>query len=269
MTINHVSIQIHPSYLPDSNNCEHLIMMATVGDKLSIQVEKIIHKALQSGTAGFICAGASLGKSLTLNTHTHGAGHAIHCCVKAGLKATTKVSVKTTAKVTGKTSVYAGSDAVTAGAETFFQLGYRAALSGTAIGVVAGVAVAVNLAIEVPLLVRNVYKLHRKKKFGLISTVQYDRGIVQESIASASTVLGAVSGAIVGQVAIPVPIIGAAIGGTLGGMGGQVMGRIEGWAASKLVAGERTVTMLPLVAPTLIDNPSPMAQKSADCKSHY
>jgi len=88
--------------------------------------------------------------------------------------------------------------------------------------------------------------------------VQYDRGIVKESVTSASTVAGAVTGAIVGQVAIPVPVLGAALGGAVGGIGGQALGRFEGWAASKLVPEERAVTMLPLAAPILIDNPPPM-----------
>lgn len=236
-------------------------MKATVDNYLSIQVEEYVHKALQGGTAAIICAGAALGYTM----HAHAAGAAVHAgakasviVAKAGAKAGVKASTKAGAKVGAKVGTYASGDAAISGAESLFQLGFRAALSGTAIGIVAGVAVAVNLLIEGPLLAIAVYKLHRKQKFGQISMVQYDRGIVKESVTSASTVAGAVTGAIVGQVAIPVPVLGAALGGAVGGIGGQALGRIEGWAASKLVPEERAVTMLPLAAPTLIDNPPPM-----------
>ena len=253
-------------------------MEATVGERLSIQVTEIQHKALQRTTAALIVAGVSLGHAHAANvanvcTSVAAKGVA-HVCVKAaaksgvkaGVKATAKAGAKATAKaaakaggkLTAKVTTYASGDAVASSAETLFQLGFRAALSGTAIGIVAGVAVAVNLLIEVPLLARSVYKLHRKKKFDQISSEEYKRGIVKESVTSANTVVGAVGGAIVGQVAIPVPVLGAAVGGAVGGIVGQACGRAEGWAVGKLVRDPKSVTMLPLTTLSFLDNPPPI-----------
>ena len=166
---------------------------------------------------------------------------AAKCSAKAGTKAVAKVSAATTDVTT----------------ETVFQLGYTAALSGTAIGIIAGVAVAINIAIEGPLLARSVYKLHRKKKFDQISKVEFERGIVQESITSANAVAGAVVGAVVGQAAIPVPVLGAAVGGGVGGAVGQLCGRVEGLAIGKVMFEQRAVTLPPLVKTSFIDNPPP------------
>ena len=234
-------------------------MEATVGDHLSIQVTKYQHYALQRTTAALVYTGASLG-------HVHAA----HACttaatqasIKAAAKAGTKVAAKSGARSTARASTSATADsAVVPGAESLFQLGFRAALSGTAIGIVAGVAVAVNIAIEGPLLAVSVYKLYRKKKFDQIPQEEFTRGIVQESITSANTVVGAVGGAIVGQVAIPVPVLGAAVGGAVGGLVGQACGRAEGWAAGKLVRDPRPVTLPQLIKPSFLDNPPPLDEK--------
>lgn len=253
-------------------------MEATVGERLSIQVTEIQHKALQRTTAALIVAGVSLGHAHAANvanvcTSVAAKGVA-HVCVKAaaksgvkaGVKATAKAGAKATAKaaakaggkLTAKATTYASGDAVASSTETLFQLGFRAALSGTAIGIVAGAAVAVNLLIEGPLLVRSVYKLHRKKKFDQISSEEYKRGLIEESVTSANTVVGAVGGAIVGQVAIPVPVLGAAVGGAVGGIVGQACGRTEGWAVGKLVRDPKSVTMLPLTTLSFLDNPPPI-----------
>lgn len=257
-------------------------MEATVGERLSIQVTEIQHKALQRTTAALIVAGVSLGHAHAANvanvcTSVTAKGVA-HVCVKAaaksgvkaaakssvkaGVKATAKATAKAAAKaggkLTAKVTTYASGDAVASSAETLFQLGFRAALSGTAIGIVAGAAVAVNLLIEGPLLVRSVYKLHRKKKFDQISSEEYKRGLIEESVTSANTVVGAVGGAIVGQVAIPVPVLGAAVGGAVGGIVGQACGRAEGWAVGKLVRDPKSVTMLPLTTLLFLDNPPPI-----------
>ena len=234
-------------------------MKATVGDHLSIQVTKYQHYALQRTTAALVYTGASLG-------HVHAA----HACTTAAAQASIKAAAKAGAKVVAKsgarstaragTSATADSAAVS-GAESLFQLGFRAALSGTAIGIVAGVAVAVNIAIEGPLLAVSVYKLYRKKKFDQIPQEEFARGIVQESITSANTVVGAVGGAIVGQVAIPVPVLGAAVGGAVGGLVGQASGRAEGWAAGKLVRDPRPVTLPQLIKLSFVDNPPPLDEK--------
>ena len=206
-------------------------MKATVNDYLSIQVKESLHKALQGSAAALTCAGESLGKSLSI--HAAGAG------VKAG------------AKVTTKASIYGSESSV----ESLFRLGFPTALSGSAIGIVAGVAVAVNIAIEGPLLARAAYKLHRKKRFGHISPAQFENGVAKATVTSVSTSLGSAGGAILGQAIIPVPIFGAALGATVGGIGGQAIGRVGGWAAERFVLEERAVTMLPLATPQLIDPP--------------
>ena len=223
-------------------------MKATVNDHLSIQVEEGMHKALQGGTAAIICAGATLGKTLHA-FHAHVVGAGIHTAA-TGVKSIATAGAKGGTKAG---ALYAGGGAA---AGQLFQLGFRSALSGSAIGLIAGVAFAVNIAIEGPLFVRAVHKLHRKKKFGHLSSAQVEQGIVKESITSANTVAGAVGGAIVGQVAIPVPILGAAVGGAVGGFTGQTIGRLEGLTASKLFA-KRVLTLPHLVTPTLIDIPPP------------
>ena len=241
------------------NNCEHLIMGATVSDHLSIQVTKYQHYALQRTTAALVYTGASLG-------HVHTAHACTTAAMQASVKAAAKASVKAAAKSGARGATRAGTTATVdgaavSGAESLFQLGFRAALSGTAIGIVAGVAVAVNLLIEGPLLAITAYKLYRKKKFDQISQEEFTRDIVKESITSANTVVGTVGGAIVGQVAIPVPVLGAAVGGAVGGIVGQACGRAEGWAAGKLVRDPRPVTLPRLIETSFIDNPPPMDEK--------
>ena len=233
-------------------------MGATVNDHLSIQVTKYQHYALQRTTAALVYTGASLG-------HVHTAHACTTAATQAGVKAAAKVGVKVAAKGGARGGARAGAnaaaDSAVSGAESLFQLGFRAALSGTAIGIVAGVAVAVNLLIEGPLLAISVYKLYRKKKFDQLSQEEYYRGLVQESITSANTVVGAVGGAIVGQVAIPVPVLGAAVGGAVGGIVGQACGRAEGWAASKAVRDPRPVTLPQLTETSFVDNPPPLDEK--------
>ena len=243
-------------------------MKATVGDHLSIQVTKYQHLALRRTTAALVYTGASLGHVHAAHACTTAAAKGVaHAGVKAAAKASAKAAAKSGAKAATKSGAKAAGTTVTAdsaavaGAESLFQLGFRAALSGTAIGVVAGAAVAVNLLIEGPLLAVTVYKLYRKKKFDQISQEEFARGIVQESITSANTVLGAVGGAIVGQVAIPVPVLGAAVGGAVGGIVGQACGRAEGWAAGKLVHDPRPVTLPRLIETSFVDNPPPMDEK--------
>ena len=227
-------------------------MGATVNDHLSIQVTKYQHYAFQRTTAALVYAGASLGQ-----VHTAHAGAS--AAMQAGVKAAAKVGVKVGARGGARAGANVVADgAAVSGAESLFQLGFRAALSGTAIGIVAGVAVAVNLLIEGPLLAITVYKLYRKKKFDQLSQEEYYRGLVQESITSANTVVGAVGGAIVGQVAIPVPVFGAAVGGAVGGLVGQACGRAEGLAAGKLVHDPRPVTLPQLIESSFVDNPPPM-----------
>ena len=232
---------------------EHLIMKATVGEHLSIQVTELQHQALEDTTTAVIYTGLAFGK-----INVAAARGAVSQVV---FKSISNAVAKGGARAAARTGAYGAADAAEAGAEALFQIGYRAALSGTAIGIVAGVAVAANLIIEGPFLARAVYKLHRKKKFDQIPQHEFERGVVQESITSANTVVGGVAGAILGQVVIPVPGVGAAVGGAVGGIIGQVCGKAEGWAASKLVRDPRPVTLPQLVETSFVDNPPPMDEK--------
>ena len=236
---------------------EHLIMKATVGEHLSIQVTELQHQALEHTTTAVVYTGLAFGKINVAAAR----GAASQVVVKSISNAIAKSGARAAARAGARGAAYGTADAAEAGTEALFQLGYRAALSGTSIGIVAGVAVAANLIIEGPFLLRAVYKLHRKKKFDQIPQHEFERGIVKESITSANTVVGGVAGAIVGQVAIPVPGVGAAVGGAVGGIVGQVCGRAEGWAASKLIRDPRPVTLLQLIETSFVDNPPPMDKK--------
>ena len=228
-----------------TNNCEHLIMKATVDEHISIQVEKAVHEALQSGTQV-----RNIGLKVAAKVGAKSAA-------KVGIKAATKAGTKVTTKVATNAGAYGTADAAEAGAEALFQLGYRAALSGTAIGIAVGAAFAVNLLVEGPLLARAIYKLYRKKKFDQISDVEMKRSIIQESITTANTVAGAVGGAALGQITIPVPVLGAALGAVVGGIVGQTCGRAEGWAARSIIKEPRHLTIPPLIKTSLVDNSQP------------
>ena len=231
-------------------------MKATVGEHLSIQVTDLQHQALEHTTTAVIYTGLAFGKINVAAAR----GAASEMVVKSITNAIAKGGAKAAAKAGARGAAFGAADAAEAGTEALFQLGYRAALSGTAIGIVAGVAVAANLIIEGPFLARAVYKLHRKKKFDQIPQHEFERGFVKESFKSANTVIGGVAGAILGQIVIPVPGVGAAVGGAVGSIAGQVFGIAEGWAASKLIRDPRPVTLPQLIETSFVDNPSPMDQ---------
>ena len=154
-------------------------MKATVGEYVSIQVTEHQHYALQHTTATVIVAGASLGHVHMAHACAGAAAKGIvHAGLKGAVKGGAKAAVKGGAKAGAKGGAKVAANAPADSAEALFQLGFRAALSGTAIGIVAGVAVAVNLAFEGPLLARSVYKLYRKQKFDQISQVEFKRGII-------------------------------------------------------------------------------------------
>ena len=172
----------------------------------------------------------------------------------ACMRATSKGAMKTVMKVAGtaiirgsaRAAVKGGGSAISQGAadvaETSlstalansFRVGYTAALSATTVGLVSGIALGANVIIESPLLVRNIYKIHRKKKFDVISSIEAKRQMTVQTFTSVNTVLGGTAGAIVGQVAIPVPVLGAAVGAFAGVVSGKVLGNLEGRGAAKL-----------------------------------
>ena len=212
-------------------------MQVTVGERLSIQVTEDEHFALQRTTAALIVAGASLG-----------AVSAAHECTTAVAKGAVHAGLKVAAKATAR-SVAKGS-AIAAAKVT----GH----AGIAIGMTAGVAAGINIAIEGPSFASDVYKLHRKKMFHQISQVEFEQSIVKKSFTTANAIVGAVGGVVVGQILIPVPILGPVVGGVTGSLVGQLCGRAEGWAASRLISEPRPVTILPLITISFINNPPPM-----------
>ena len=186
-------------------------MKATIGEPMSIQVHATMERALQFTNRSIL---KPVQTSIT------------RAILKGGTKAVFKAGAK-------------------AGAKATFKLGYRAATNGTIVGAVGGIAVGVNILLEGPLFARGLYKLHRKKKFDLISDTEYNRGIIQQSFTTVNTIIGGVCGAIVGTVAIPVPVLGAAVGGMVGSVVGQGVGYGEGWLVSQLVHNK--ILTLPIV----------------------
>lgn len=100
----------------------------------------------------------------------------------ACLRATSKGAMKGTAKLIITAAVLGGEKAAVRGGGNIaaegvadapklalraavadsFKMGYTAALSGTTVGLVSGIALGTNLLIESPLLIRSLYKIHRK-----------------------------------------------------------------------------------------------------------
>ena len=94
--------------------------------------------------------------------------------------------------------------------------------------------------VESPLFVHSIYKIHRKKKFGVISSTEAKRQYTVQSFTSANTVIGGTAGAIVGQVTIPVPVVGAVVGGFVGVLAGKGLGNLEGRGFARLFKDKAT-----------------------------
>ena len=162
-------------------------MIATLGFPLSIQVNKFVHQALQTGKGVVRSIRMSClhhGVHLTPESTMHGAFHGV-------------------------------------------KTGTRAAASGSMLGTVAGIAFAVNSLIETPLCIRSIYKLSRQKTFRKISSLEYKRRRDTNIIVTTNNIIGGTLGAVAGQVVIPVPIAGAAVGGVVGNVVGQGCGQLE------------------------------------------
>ena len=208
-------------------------MKATVGRETSIQIDEKMHQALQYSKRAMI---SGLGNAM--------ASSATRATAKGALKAGVKGFAKATAKASNKTFAKFGAAAQGAAVDVF-RIGYTAAISGTAVGLIAGVAVGVNVLIETPLFARGIYKEYRKHQFDYTSDTEYAQGVAKQSIMSANTVIGGVGGALAGQLAIPVPVLGAAVGGFFGSMVGQAAGAGQGYLVSKLFNAK--VINLPVV----------------------
>lgn len=180
---------------------------------------------------------------------------------EACLRAASKGAMKTVIKLAGTAVIRGGAraggsifaqgaaDAAETGVSTAvansFRVGYTAALSATTVGLVSGIALGANLIIESPLLVRSIYKIHRKKKFEVISNTEAKRQTAIQLITSANTVIGGTAGAIAGQVAIPIPVFGAVVGGFAGVVLGKSLGNLEGRGVARLFNDKETD--LPLI----------------------
>ena len=212
-----------------TNNCEHLAMLATVGQKMSIQVSTEMYDELSQHSA-----------RIATQSYDTVARNASSGTVKAVGKVAGGVISRTIARTAVKGGVTGGTaevseTSVASALSSAFRVGYPAAISGVSVGVVAGAALVANTSIEAPLLTREIYKAHRKKKFGVISNNDFKREVTRETFTRVNTVLGGVGGAIAGQVIIPVPILGAVVGRTIGTLAGKAAGYGEGILASKLI----------------------------------
>ena len=231
-------VHIQDEYSIVGNNCEHLVMIATLGFPVSIQVDKFIYQALQTGR-GVV-------RSFRMSCLHHGVHltpeSSIHACHHAGMHhhqimqtfvvrvhgiQTPPLSpigpLQPTSNIIGVGSGSAGK----ASGKAVVKVGAKAAANGSVLGTVAGISFAVNLLIEGPLLARSIYKLYRQRKFGKISDQEFKRKRDSAIITSINAGLGGILGAVAGQAAIPVPILGAAIGGTIGNLAGYGCGWLE------------------------------------------
>lgn len=226
--------------------------IATLGVPLSVQVSNVVYQALRCSRGAIKTIRLSAihnGCHITPESSLHGVCHAqaAHlqsaCSGKAGLGAATKLTAKSSAKAASKSASKATTRSVV-------KIGTKAAASGTVLGTIAGIAFAVNVLIEAPLCVRNLYKLHRQRSFGMITEEQYKRSRDGAVITSVNSVVGGTGGAIIGQVAIPVPILGAAAGGFIGNLVGQGCGYAEGWLVGKYLHPDRCNITLPEIIKT-------------------
>ena len=175
-----------------------------------------------------------------------GAKTAAKVIVKSAAKSATKVTTKVATKATTKLATKASAKTTT---KVAFEAGSEAAISGTLLGAIGGVAFGVSLLLETPLYIRGAYKLHRKKKFDIISKEEHKREMIKMTFMSVNTVVGGTLGAVAGQAAIPVPVLGAVIGGFVGGIAGQACGYLEGKALSSIIRDPTKVTLPVLNTP--------------------
>ena len=194
------------------NNCEHLIMIATLGMPLSIQVEKAIYHALRT-TRGIMkgIRGSVLhhGVHITQESTVHGAMHATQSSVKHGI---------------------------------------RAAISVSVLGSAVGIAFALNVLVDGPLCVRSLYKLSRKHTFGKISDQEYRCQRATVIIESVNSIAGGTVGAVAGQVAlVHAPIAGAVVGGVMGNIVGQMVGHVGAKAFCSIMYPDLFDVSLPVI----------------------
>ena len=201
-------------------------MIVTIGIPMSIQVNIVLHQAL------VVIKGSVRGLrgSIVSQSTGHAPKHLLHAA-KSGATITAKAGAKGSSKAS----------------QNSFIAGAESATSASVLGSVGGVALAVNLVVETPILIRGTYKLRRQKKFEVITEEEYKRGMLEMALTSANTIIGGTAGAVIGQAAIPVPILGAVAGGILGNLCGQQLGKLEGKVAGYLAYRDPKKPTLPQI----------------------
>jgi hypothetical protein len=228
-------------------------MIATLGFPVSIQVNKFVYQALQTGR-GVV-------RSFRMSCLHHGVHltpeSSIHACHHVGIsKLQHMVPVRGIHQLSPTGSVsptmthvmgVGGGGAGKASAKTTVKVGAKAAATGSVLGAVAGISFAVNVFIEGPLLTRKIYKFFRQRTFGKISDQEFKRRRDSAVISSVNAAIGGTVGAVVGQAAIPVPVLGAALGGIVGNLAGHGCGQLEAKLFCKLVHPDQCGITLPKI----------------------
>lgn len=243
------------------NNCEHLVMIATLGFPVSIQVDKFIYQALQTGRGvvrSFRMSCLHHGVHLTPESSIHACHHVginklqhmqtyimVHGIQQPPLSPTAAGSLSPS--MSYNTMGVGGGSAGKASAKTAVKVGAKAAANGSVLGAVAGISFAVNVLVEAPLLTRKIYKLSRQRTFGKISDQEFKRRRDSAVISSVNSAIGGTLGAVVGQAAIPVPVLGAAVGGMIGNLAGYGCGQLEAKLFCQLVHPDQCGVTLPKI----------------------
>ena len=173
-------------------------------------------------------------------------------CVRAASKGATEVFVNVTGSIlkgaVGGPSLFfqGATNSLGVTIANSFKIGSTAMLSATSVGLVSAIALGVNTIIECPLLAHNVYKIHRKRKFGTISRTEMIRQNTVECITSGSTVALGIGGAVLGRIIIPVPGVGAAAGGFVGTVAGKGLGYLTGRGIALFIT-DKEVDLSPVI----------------------
>lgn len=179
--------------------------------------------------------------------------------LKTGGGFTLGMASTTTKKVLTCTAQGLWDDALTGAAgiaierelQTTFQLGFQAALRSVTPMCVVG-AIGGTVLAEVLYLVRNVYKLWRKKKYGCISKVEYKRALCNEVLTTCLAVPIIATSSILGQIFIPVPVLGAAVGGLIGSIISKLLKKINRVIFEKVIK-EKCLTLPQVVTGSFTD----------------
>jgi hypothetical protein len=245
-----LSKSLQAEYNIAKSNCEHIVTIGTLGFPVSIQVNKFIYRALQTGK-GIV-------RSFRTSCLHHGVHltpeSSVHACHHVGMQHAISHGIQHPALSPTNVMGAGGGSASKVSGKAALKVGAKAAANGSVLGTVAVISFAVNILIETPLLTRNIYKLSRQKKFRKISDPEFKRKRASAVISSVNSVIGGTVGAVVGQVAIPVPVLGAAVGGIIGNFAGCGCGHLEAKLFCKLVYPDQCGVTLPQIVLKKVKN---------------